>query len=475
MSFPVTFYEFSKKINSTLQPPAPETGAGTTWDCTLKDDCGIVSPVITVNIGLTFEPSGFNYCYIRAFRRYYKVREWTFSGGLWSAALTCDVLASYKANIGAASLYVLRSASFPDGSIIDNKYPLIAGATTVATHFDNLFTTFYGKGTYVLSVLTGGSNSGAVVYYAMSAENFKDFASQLFSDDNFNASEFAEDVSTDLWKSMFNPYQFISSCIWLPFEITEYTVPVSKIKFGWWEINVVADRIIRPIKIFNSFVTLPKHPKTAERGTYLNMHPWTSHILHCMPFGDIPIDGGKLIGSDILNIRITVDCGTGSAVLTVFGDGVGTGAERLIDTESASLGVPIPIAQVNSDVAGLAGSVIGGVGGTIANLLSGNIAGAINSAISGIGNAADSITPELTGGGLQGSVSAFADPITLYSVFYGVSEWDPEHYGRPTMKKLTISSCRGFVQVADGDVSLPATTAESEMVRSYLEAGFYYE
>ena len=89
MSFEVRMMYFSKRLNSTLRPPRD---GGTEYDCVLKDGSGLVSPVITLNLGLINPPTGFNYCYIPAFNRYYRVREWFFNDALWSAQLDCDVL-----------------------------------------------------------------------------------------------------------------------------------------------------------------------------------------------------------------------------------------------------------------------------------------------------------------------------------------------------------------------------------------------
>lgn len=473
MSFEVRMMYFSKRLNSTLRPPRD---GGTEYDCVLKDGSGLVSPVITLNLGLINPPTGFNYCYIPAFNRYYRVREWFFNDALWSAQLDCDVLASYKDQIGAATLYVLRSASFHNDNVVDEKYPMLASATNQKVDSDINFVSSFSAGTYVIGVLSGGNSAtGAVSYYAMTPTNFSNFAEEMFSDDNFNISEITEDISSDLWKSLFNPYQYISACLWLPFEY-QSGESVTKVKFGWWDNFPLTGSLINTVThTIDGYITVPKHPQAATRGNYLNMSPFTSYILHIMPFGDIPIDGGKILNYSQLHIRILVDLGTGKAILTVYGYGGDIQTQKLLATQSCMLGVQIPIAQVNSDVIGTATSAVSGIAGVIGSVMKGDIAGAIQQGSSAVGNAVDNITPDLTGGGSQGSAAAFRENIALYATFHDVASWDVEHYGRPLMERRQISTCKGFVQVADGDVSLPATADECERVAELLESGFYYE
>ena len=63
MSFTVTLYNFSKKENSTGRP-----ASGADFPCVLKDGTGILNPVITLDLGLSSSPAGYNYAYIHAFK-----------------------------------------------------------------------------------------------------------------------------------------------------------------------------------------------------------------------------------------------------------------------------------------------------------------------------------------------------------------------------------------------------------------------
>ena len=81
MGISVNMYTFSKYANSTEQP----AGAGTSFDCVLKDTSGVINPTIALKLDMSFNVSAYNYAYIPDFERYYFVREWTWERGLWVA------------------------------------------------------------------------------------------------------------------------------------------------------------------------------------------------------------------------------------------------------------------------------------------------------------------------------------------------------------------------------------------------------
>ena len=117
MSFYINLYTFTKKVNSTGQP----TGTGTQYSCNILTPADITAPV--VEISASADLTAYNYAYIANFHRYYWIEGISFEAGLWILTLAVDVMATYKTEIGGASLYVLRSASQSDGNLMDNFYP----------------------------------------------------------------------------------------------------------------------------------------------------------------------------------------------------------------------------------------------------------------------------------------------------------------------------------------------------------------
>ena len=163
----IDFYSFVKRSNSTKQPTSGET----TLTCQLKDQTNMVNPTLIINAVPANWSSIWNYAYIAAFNRYYFINKWRWLNGLWECDLICDVLASFKTEIGNLSEFVLRSSNTYNGQIVDMQYPTTAETRVNAAALTNRFKTVYGMGYYVLGVISNDSSSaqGAITYYQMSA------------------------------------------------------------------------------------------------------------------------------------------------------------------------------------------------------------------------------------------------------------------------------------------------------------------
>ena len=117
----ILYKNFAKKDNSTRRP----TGSGDTFSCVLKDNTSVTDPVVLLDLSDKTDFTKYTYAYIPMFSRYYFVVDMVADGLLWSVVLRCDVLATYKTEIGNSLLYVLRSAADHDGRIIDTYYPVM--------------------------------------------------------------------------------------------------------------------------------------------------------------------------------------------------------------------------------------------------------------------------------------------------------------------------------------------------------------
>ena len=151
MAITATFYKnVGKKLNSTK---IPTYGYYDEIDLTveLKAVTNLFTPSLVIsadtftdNQGNIVNPMQYNYCYLPDFQRYYFVNDWTFSGRHWIASLSIDVLGTYKSQIGASSLYVLRSASHSNGRVTDNKYPVIAKPYTYIDDIGTVYEMYQG-------------------------------------------------------------------------------------------------------------------------------------------------------------------------------------------------------------------------------------------------------------------------------------------------------------------------------------------
>ena len=171
MAFNVNLYSLEKRDNSTKRP----TGNGTQYSCVMKHGCGILNPSISLDLGLSQDPSHYNYAYIPAFSRYYFIEEWYFEERLWTAQLRVDVLATYKTQIGNASLYVMRSSAESNGAIIDTLYPARTGCSFASDTKTNPWQT----SSFVVGVITQNASFGSLSYYLMSAAQLQSMCTAL--------------------------------------------------------------------------------------------------------------------------------------------------------------------------------------------------------------------------------------------------------------------------------------------------------
>lgn len=75
---------------------------------TLRENCSITDPVITVENINNAIAAVCNYAFIPQFARYYFVRNITLSGKLWIISMHVDVLASFQTELKALNAVIAR-------------------------------------------------------------------------------------------------------------------------------------------------------------------------------------------------------------------------------------------------------------------------------------------------------------------------------------------------------------------------------
>lgn len=459
MAIEIKFYTFNKNPNSTKQP----TAKGTTFLCNLIEPTSLTAPDISLTTDAS--PVAYNYSYIPAFSRYYFVNDWTYSNGRWIASLNVDTLASFKSYIGASTQYVLRSAAKYDGSIIDTFYPTKNSVSLVSTDGSDLesgesnpFKYNLEDGRFIVGIVNGDSSAvGCVSYYSFTNAQFRALCVKLMGTTDWMYSGI-EEIGEELTKVLFNPFQYIASCVWLP--IVGIGGTSCTVKYGWWDLGVPATRISGSPSAGSVSFTIPKHPQKL-RGSYLNGAPFTRHFLDWPCFGRIALDANVLKDYKSVVADFYIDPVSGIGTLRVA-----PGATPIY-TQQTQIGVPIQLAQMAADYAGAVGNIASGV----ASALSFDVGGVFKS----IGNAVESAMPTLSTLGKNGSISAYSFAPKLVSEFYEVVNDDEEHRGRPLCKDVKISSVPGFCVCADAELEAPCTASELDTIKNHLNEGFYYE
>lgn len=467
MSIQVAFYNFYKDDKSTARPGASQLSASLA--CEIKQPCNIMSPRIITDIerpGSATDGAFYNYCYIEDFQRLYFVSNWTFENGFWSADLAVDKLATYRDEIGATPLFILRSSAARNGYIKDSYYPLTGLVTSNGQIIDtdeiNL-----GGGAYIVNVI--GQNTGTSTLYKMTPAAFSTFIASLLSRIETETGPITS-VPEAIRNAMYKPIDYIRSILWVPIPDAFSGTAVNTIFVGRWYANdVSAVRLSNAAGLVRSrTISIPKHPQ-ASRGQYLNMAPYTEYWLDYDPFGLIPLDASKMVDETALTLNIYADAITGIATLKIGGANSGT-----LASVNAQWGVPIPFAGAAANLGAVA-STAQNIGAFVGGLLTGNAGLIAGAAAAGVADAADAIRGNISTIGSAGSMAAYQTGKTFGAIFHHVTDADNEHNGSPLMQVRTPASLGGFMIAQRGDVVITGTAAEADELRGLLERGFYYE
>lgn len=486
------FTGFTKKKNSTKVP-----GSGATYTeltGTLKDPCSVMNPTVKILRGvLDIVPDLYNYAYIAKFGRYYFVDNVAWMNGFWEISMTVDVLASYRSQIGTSSHYVLRtdSTSTYDPDITDTLYPASNDIELYQYSITSGFVSSISSGIYIVGIISGNDTDavGAISYYAMTAAQFGALKDWLLSNDNLETMEIIDsqgqmlinDMSKELFKAMYNPYQYIASCMWFPLLSSAISgTSVTSIKVGWWTYNLNATRInAQTIRITEGPTTIHQHPQAATRGRYLNYAPYTRCTVYGI-FGTVPLDLSYFDrDDDTLTIKYIIDLISGQCRTRIesYKSSEVSPHHHIVSESDFLCGVPIQLAQVAVDYLGEAVAAIDTTANTIQNALSLNIGGAVSAAAHGIYNTINASMPQLRTSGTNGSFIITDSQLNTtfsYQHFRLVDE-DISHKGRPLCQICQIDTLSGYILCADGEFDISALNAERDMITDYLTSGFFWE
>lgn len=490
MAINITFYNFSKKLNSTKRPDV----TGTVYECNLIDDCSIINPrVVIVGTDNQFNPMRLNYAFIPLFDRHYFVNDWTYSARTWIATLNVDVLASWKNGIANSVQYYSRCSKNWDGSIEDKYYPALSKTTIVQSginSYSNDSTFYVGQSlkdaTFLLEVV--GTDYGVLAdqatngmptsCYLMNGEAFFYFCKQIYS----------SDLGTDLLKGLTKLDSYIISLKYTPVQLTGRDLVTigdqrSAIKFGNIALSLGDYRCyyIDPANTFvNYFVTkklimtgVPKHPQSSSYGSYLNTTPWSRYEVLYLPTGSFEFDG-RFITNGVLTFEYTIDPRGGLCYLKIDIDG------NELYRNTVSLWVDISTTALFSNMGSFTAMTASAIS-TIGTLFYSNPVTAVISGTIGlastVGNMADFVAPRLINKSATNSpASAFQIPV-FKCYFTNSVTHDLENHGAPCCKefRLVDIGLNTYGEILDPHFDINCTEYEMQSIKSITQGGFYYE
>lgn len=505
----VVFYRFSKRANSTK---VASNADGTSLTCVLKDVTDMSSPTLVIkNVPVGWMPI-WNYCFISEFRRFYFINNWEWNNGVWSCSTSCDVLASYKDEIGAMSEYILRSSHSSNGQIVDLAYPTTAETRVDARRILTYpFQSVLAGGYYIVGIISNDSNAaqGAVTYYQMTPAELSALRSYMMSDtfitqQSLDIPTVTSVIPTELLKTLYDPFEYIASCIWIPLPAStipnELKTTEQNIKFGWWtpQTAITGKRINANgyVATLSERISISGHPQRAARGVFLDHAPFVDRMLYYPPYGSIPINDDSIIGGDFIRVELTVDTVFGNSVLSVYHDrplGGGNYTDMgVVGRASAQLAVPIQLAQAAVDLNSLTDTGIA-VGIGAASSLVGSLASSAKSgksflgaladaagalpeiAVSAIGDVLAAPISQLSTTGSNGSLAQYSVWPYFVEKYRIVADDDNSKKGRPLCETRTIRTIPGFIMVDSPDVSIDCLAPERDKIVAYMQSGFFWE
>lgn len=466
MAYTIKIGQFAKNIESTAQP---NTQGWAEHSVALKNGADISNPRIELQVSWD-NIKDVNYA-VMMNRYYWVIGKNMLRENLCQLSLRVDVLATYKREIGASRLYILRSSAASDGEITDQLYPATGHITY--GHAENDFypsTGLYDNGFIVLNV-SGIATSGSSTLWRLSTSNFRTFISNLYSAiDGFQFADLFEAVNK---LASGSPTKLVSSAMWFPSTFNFDIGTTQEIVVGGWQSGVNGNLITDPIKELAPVeLTLTKHPQAVTRGAYLNLSPYSIYTLTMPMFGSINLDTTAIKNATSIYVNIRADAMSGQAKAYIHSGG---NPRPVLGVLTAQMGVPIPLAGQESG-ASVAGGIVSTLAGVAAAIASGGAAAPIIGAASGaIGTAVSALSGASFSGGSGGSALNAGYAIELDSTHFEVVDEDNARRGRPLCQVTTPASLGGFMIADKGDVVMAGPLPEHEEVKRYLETGFFYE
>lgn len=436
-----TFYNFSKRVNSTKKP-----AGGTSFDIVLKQPTDLHNPVLQIR---TDNYGQYNYMQF-AGNFYWVVNEVAFPNNWVEFTGKIDALATCSDDIMLTTAYVERAQA---GSVDmdDQTMPTTTNLSVVQRTSLKIYD-FEMPGCYLFSVVGGlvpTGDSGIATTYALSGTLLRSIAQKLSSED------FLQQIVQYFW----DPYSAIVACTWIPLLPEDVGTARGEIVIGNYQTGIIATVVTKGILTGVSGAGL-------EIG---NDYTWTDRFCGMdlyLPFvGAVKLSINDFLANKNLAINWSLDCFTG-AIAYIVTDGI-----REIATFSGSCGVNSPVGKSTYNPLEM---VTGGIQTALAARM-GNFPGVL-SGIGDIASAARSSSQVNGGFGSRAGMNKFNAELTITKL--GTPEGlavRASTIGLPYCKVAQLGSLSGYVKCIGASVSANQEYDVLEECNNYLNSGAYIE
>ena len=457
----LNIYErYEKKLNSTKFPSTAD--ATVNYDnFVMKEPTSFINPVFIVDISSTVNPRPNYWTYVRAYNRCYFVTDIiAVTGQIMEIHCHVDVLGTYSAYIKEQTCYVERSA---DSSVYSTAiYDAYVGKKNqVLTHkFTKSDLGDYWKpssGVYLLTTVSGGHGtptSLGTTTYALTASMMAEVLDFMLTEGNF-----ADTFTDGITKTFFNPFQYITGCIWLPLAYDKtYGLSTENVSFGWWTTDVEA-KVIGTDGVEFSFTLERPTPTYTDFRAYAS--DWTQNFVYLPSVGIVPLpnDYGSL-ASDLV-VKYYVSYTDGATYITLPDIGL---------AYSGSCGVQVAISQNMTDVKSVVSSGIGAV----SSAFTGNV---VSSGLQAFDAITTALQPNPSTNGSAGSRRALqGNTEAIWHVYqFTATDFPLTECGKPTYHSHKLGNLSGYCKCLNASPTIPCTEVELQEITNYLNGGFYLE
>lgn len=465
----LTYYSFSKRHKSTLQP-----SSGTDITIYLKDGCSLTKPVFVLN--WSGVPS-FNYCQFE--NRYYFVTDKVqVRNDLWEIQCEEDYLASWKTVIGATEAMIMYATGGSD-NIVDSRIPITSPVYVSQTPeaINGITITDGNQGTIILSITGTGSFGNYVLQNStLIFELMRDMDNWVQYMINDPVTGFQQ-----LCGSGQAPDN-LKGAIALPILASAMTSgALENLYLGNYpcidsnDHPIKGYRIIDPLATGSCTINIPWRYSDWRRHS-----PYSSLYLYLPLIGTIQLPTDELIGETSVTVLYSVNITSGDIAVEVRA----TSSNKIITTASGNCAMATPYGSANISSAKVASAVVTGIAGVAAAALAPTSGGATLALFSGLTASAGQMISASHGetkggGGLSGGAS---HGLTKLCVLTCVSKELTDSQsdlnplmGKPVFAKALIGSYSGFVQTDGVQVAGDMLESEREAINDLLDGGFYYD
>lgn len=442
----VTFYNFSKQVNSTARPSTN----GVTVSCLLKESTSTFNPTFVLDVN---ENDVWNYTYtFWGTYFYYVVDKRRITNDIYEIDCEIDVLATWKTQILATSAFVRYCTNTYDIGIPDLR--LSSDINSIINKTESSLFPDASSGYVVTYIGEQASTnpcvlvSGSGLISLMNAIQDSAFAEILCEKPEF---------SNALSKLLSDCGQAITGCFYTPRAYTEGSRTI--VLAGGYDTGVTGKGCDE-----HTGQTLNLNiPWNFPSGDFRNRSYFSTLLVYLPGYGYTRLNIDDFQGQSSITINAVLDSNCGVITYDVGG--------KL----KAECSIATPI-QVSTTTTGNGIGTVASVVSAVGNALSGNVVGAVGGAFNAV--LSDMTTNTGAVGSMGSTASWYSKTVVEVIVISHNTNVEPStmasRQGRPLNRVISMPSS-GYVETTNFSVNCNAPNNLKEQINTFMNGGVYIE